>query len=212
MIVLLDLWGERALKCNLISPQLDLLNDQIETTNQTLFVQGTLLCFSNDLTCFNLNSFSKFKSLQEWVQLKKLNLFISCCFHLFCLKVRSSSPLLSAIKSPCSRRKRSVRSTTPCWRHLVSCSQLGGRGWTAATTAGCRTAAPATPSPSPDLSVEAACWGFVRSTSMQTKPASRTPPTGTEPSASRVRLKHTQIQPCHHFPPLPDTSHHQADF
>ncbi|XP_028273397.1 versican core protein isoform X1 [Parambassis ranga] len=50
-------------------------------------------------------------------------------------------------------------------------------------------AASATPSPSPGCSVEAACWASEHCTSTKTRPASRTPPTGTGPTASRLNFQ-----------------------
>lgn len=120
----------------------------------------------------------------------------------FCLQVRFSILLLSAVRSPCSRQERSARSMTLCWPHLVTCTRPGGQGWTAVTTAGCPMAASATLSPSPGLSAEGACWGCAHSTSMKTKPVTQTLLKDLESSASKVRLKHTLMQFCHQFPTL----------
>lgn len=106
------------------------------------------------------------------------------------------SILLSALNSRCSRPRTSATSTTPCWLRRDSCLPLGGRGWTAVITAGSPTAARATPSPSPGLSVEEACWGSARSTSTKTRLDSQTPLKNSEFSASKVRLKHTHKHTC----------------
>lgn len=110
-------------------------------------------------------------------------------------QVRFSIPL-SPLNSRCSRPRTSASSTTPWWLRQDSCLPLGGRGWTAVITAGSPTAARATPSPSPGLSVEEACWGSARSTSTKTRPDSQTPQKNLEFSASRVRLKHTHKHRC----------------
>lgn len=106
------------------------------------------------------------------------------------------SILLSALNSHCSRPRKSATSMTPWWLRRDSCLPLGGRGWTAVITAGSRTAARATPSPSPGLSVEEACWGSARSTSTKTRPDSQTPQKDLEFSASKVRRKHTHKHRC----------------
>lgn len=116
-----------------------------------------------------------------------------------CLQVRFSILLLSALRSPCSRQERSARSMTQCWPHLVTCTRPGGQGWTAVTTAGCPMAASATPSPSPGLSAEEACWGSAHSTRTKTKPATQTLLKDLEFSASKVR---PLMQFCNQFPTL----------
>lgn len=101
------------------------------------------------------------------------------------------SILLSALNSRCSKPRTSVTSTTPWSPQRDSYLPLGGRGWTAVITAGSLTAACATLSPSPGLSVEEACWESARSTSTKTRRDSQTPQKSLEFTALKVRLKHT---------------------
>lgn len=110
------------------------------------------------------------------------------CLGFLCLQARSLTPRPSDRSSPCSRPGTSVRSTIPSWLLQVTCTQPGGRGWTAVTTAGCPTAASATRSLCPGLSVGGASLACAHSTSMRTKPATQTQLKNLESFAFKVRM------------------------